>query len=219
VDTSALIQGLMLFVAFIPLVTLHEFAHAWVATRCGDDTPRLQGRVTLDSLAHIDWIGTIILPFLCTVLGGLGGHPMLLGWGRPVQVNLNRFKRRQRDDILVSAAGPAMNLIIAFVLLALMKAIDVAGGGDHVNAALPIIRLSLFLCFFNLLPIPPLDGGHITRNVLGISDEAYGAMSRYSFMFMVILFRIPGIGDTVSMLTTWALDLLARPFGWHYAAT
>jgi Zn-dependent protease len=218
-DTSALLQGLMLFVAFIPLVTLHEFAHAWVATRCGDDTPRLQGRVTIDPLAHIEWLGTIIVPFIFTVLSGLGGHPMLLGWGRPVQVNLNRFRHRRRDDILVSGAGPAINLLIAFGLLALMKAIDLAGGGNHVNSVLPIIRLSVFLCFFNLLPIPPLDGGHIARNLLGIGDEAYAAISQYSFMFMVVLFRVPGISDLVSLITTRALDLLSRPFGWQYAVS
>jgi Zn-dependent protease len=218
-ETGPLIRGLLMFVAFIPLVTLHEFAHAWVATKCGDDTPRLQGRVTLDPLAHIDWLGTIILPLIVTMLGAVAGNPMLFGWGRPVQVNLNNFNKRQRDDILVSGAGPAMNLLIAFVLLAIMKGISLAGGGDHVNAVLPIIRLSVFLCFFNLLPVPPLDGGHILRNLLGISDEAYQVMSQYSFMFLVIIFRIPAIGDLVSLITTWTLDWLARPFGWQYPAS
>src|SRR5262245_20376921 len=104
-DTGALIKGLLLFVAFIPLVTLHEFAHAWVATKCGDDTPRLQGRVTLDPLAHIDLLGTIILPLIATMLGAFAGNPLLFGWGRPVQVNLNNFNHRRRDDILVSGAG------------------------------------------------------------------------------------------------------------------
>src|SRR4051812_15072051 len=133
-DTGALIRGLLLFVAFIPLVALHEFAHAWVATRCGDDTPRLQGRVTLDPLAHIDLVGTILLPLIITVVSALGGYSMMFGWGKPVQVNLNNFNQRQRDDILVSGAGPAMNLLIAVVLLAIVKAIDLAGGGDHINA-------------------------------------------------------------------------------------
>jgi Zn-dependent protease len=214
-DTGALIRGLLLFVAFIPLVTLHEFAHAWVATRCGDDTPRLQGRVTLDPIAHIDLIGTIVLPLIMTVIGAAGGNPLLFGWGRPVLVNVNNFNHRRLDDILVSAAGPAMNLVIGFWLIALMKLIYVAGGGDHVNDVLPVIRLSILLCFFNLLPVPPLDGGHIMRNLLGISDEVYHMMSQYSFMFFVILFRIPAVGDFVSLVTTWTLDLFARPFGWH----
>ena len=218
-DTGALIRGLLLFVAFIPLVTLHEFAHAWVATRCGDDTPRLQGRVTLDPLAHIDLIGTIVLPLIMTVLGAFGGNPLLFGWGRPVQVNPNNFNRRRLDDILVSAAGPAMNLVIGFWLIALMKIMDVSGGGDHVNDVLPVIRLSIFLCFFNLLPVPPLDGGHIMRNLLNISDEVYQTMSQYSFMFLVIIFRIPAIGGLVTEITDWTLDWFSRPFGWHYSVS
>src|SRR5882672_10454547 len=104
-DTGALLHGLLLFIGFVAFVALHEFAHAWTACRCGDDTPRLQGRLTLDPIAHMDLVGTIILPLVVTVMGALGGQPLLLGWGRPVEVNLNNFRQRRRDDILVSGAG------------------------------------------------------------------------------------------------------------------
>ena len=157
---NSLIDGLVLFVAFVGLVVLHEFAHAWMAVRCGDDTPRLQHRLTLDPLAHIEWVGTIILPLVITIISATGsGSAMLFGWGRPVMVNLNNFRHRRRDDILVSGAGPAMNLLAAFGILALTKLIEVAGFESFTETGWSIARLSLFLCFFNLLPIPPLDGG------------------------------------------------------------
>ena len=214
-DTGALLHGLLLFLGFVAFVALHEFAHAWMACRCGDDTPRLQGRLTLDPVAHMDLLGTVILPLLVTVLGALGGSSMLFGWGKPVQVNLNNFRHRRQDDILVSGAGPAMNLLIAIVLLGGTKLIELAGGGSHVDTVLALARLSLFLCFFNLLPIPPLDGGHIMRNLLGISDEAYRMMSNYSFMFLLLVMRSPAVGSFISGTTDSALALLALPFGWH----
>ena len=213
-STSALLHGLLLFLAFIAFVSLHEFAHAWTACRCGDDTPRLQGRVTLDPIAHMDWLGTVILPLILVVLSGLGGNPMFFGWGRPVQVNLNNFRRRV-DDILVSGAGPAMNLLIAVALLGGMKVIEIAGGGGHFDAVLDLARLSLLLCFFNLLPVPPLDGGHIMRNLAGISDEAYHLISQYSFIFLVMIMRSDTVAVFITVLTNSALCWLALPFGWH----
>lgn len=214
-DNAALLHGLLLFLGFVAFVSLHEFAHAWTACKCGDDTPRLQGRLTLDPLAHIDLLGTIILPLAVTVLGAMGGQSMLFGWGRPVEVNLNNFRHRRFDDILVSGAGPAMNLLIAIVILGVMKAVELGGGNAHLDTLLDLARLSLFLCFFNLLPIPPLDGGHIMRNIIGMSDEAYHAMSQYSFLFLILLMRIPGVATFVSTTTESTLELLALPFGWH----
>jgi len=218
-DTAILVHGLMLFLAFVGFVALHEFAHAWTADRCGDDTPRRQGRLTLDPLAHVDWIGTVALPLLLMLMGAASGHFFLFGWGRPVQVNLNNFRVRRRDDILVSAAGPAMNLLIAIALLCLMKVIELAGDISCQNSILALAELSLFLCFFNLLPIPPLDGGHIMRNLVGMSDEVYAMMSRYSFLFFLIVMRTPAVGDFLGLLSDFALAWLARPFGWHLAVS
>jgi Zn-dependent protease len=218
-ETDNLIHGVLMFFAFVAFVTLHEYAHAWTACRCGDDTPRLQGRLTLDPLAHIDPIGTIILPLIVTVLGALGGNPILFGWGRPVQVNLANLRHRRRDDILVSGAGPAMNLLIAIALLGLMKIMELSGHEAYLNTILDLARLSLFLCFFNLLPVPPLDGGHIMRNLIGMSDEAYRAMSSYSFLFFILIMRTPAIGDFITLVTNDALDLLALSFGWHLVPT
>jgi Zn-dependent protease len=173
-DQAVLLDGVILFLGFIAFVALHEFAHAWVAVRCGDDTPRLQGRVTIDPIAHIDLLGTIILPLALVFMGAASGHLLLFGWGKPVQVNLNNFRHRRRDDILVSAAGPAMNLLLAVVMLGQMKLGSFTGIRLFESSSFfALTHLTLFLCFFNLLPIPPLDGGHILRNLIGMSDELY----------------------------------------------
>ena len=214
-NTGALVDGLLLFLAFVAFVALHEFAHAWTADRCGDDTPRLQGRLTLDPLAHIDWIGTVILPLVLVLMAAAGGGQMLLGWGKPVQVNLNNFNVRRRDDILVSVAGPFMNLLIVIALFVILRILwwFHIYSADH--AILAMAQLSMFLCFFNLLPIPPLDGGHILRNLVGISDEAYAAMSRYSFIFFLMIMRSPAVGDFLQMITNSAMGMVALPFGFH----
>lgn len=215
-DKGLLIEGLITFLGFIVFVTLHEFAHAWTADRCGDDTPRLQGRLTIDPIAHIDLIGTIILPLALVLFSAAGQNMFFFGWGKPVQVNLNNFRVRRRDDILVSIAGPFMNLIIAVVLLGVMRLGTWAGMAVFEdNTFFHLVQLTIFLCFFNLLPIPPLDGGHIMRNFLNISDEAYVQISQYSFMFFIILMRVPGISQSIDLFASHTTILLARLFGWH----
>lgn len=215
-DKNVLVEGLIGFLAFIVFVTLHEFAHAWTAVRCGDDTPRLQGRLTIDPIAHIDLIGTIILPLALILFSAAGGHSFFFGWGRPVQVNLNNFHVRRRDDILVSVAGPFMNLLIAVVMLVVMRLGTWAGlSFFEDDTFFHLVQLTVFLCFFNLLPIPPLDGGHIMRNFLNISDEAYAQISQYSFMFFIILMRVPGISQSVDLFASNTTIILARIFGWH----
>src|SRR4051812_7454205 len=215
-DQAVLLDGVILFLGFIAFVALHEFAHAWVAVQCGDDTPRLQGRVTIDPIAHIDLLGTIILPLALVLMGAASGHVMLFGWGKPVQVNLNNFRHRRRDDILVSAAGPAMNLLLAVVMLGQMKLGSFTGIRIFESSSFfELTHLTLFLCFFNLLPIPPLDGGHILRNIIGMSDEAYQEISRYSFLLFIIVMRSSAVSNFLAIFTDSVLVALASLFGWH----
>lgn len=214
-EPGILIDALILFIGFVVFVVLHEYAHAWMANRCGDDTPRLQGRLTLDPLAHIDWIGTVIVPLVMIVLGAAAGRISLFGWGRPVEVNLDNFRHRRRDDLLVSAAGPAMNFLIAVVLLLVAKVAQFVHYRAGVEIGLELAHFSLFLCFFNLLPIPPLDGAHILKNLVGMSDDTYRAISHFSFLFMIWMMRIPAIGAFVNLYTNCVLALLAWPLGWN----
>ena len=174
-------MGLPLLFAMV----LHEYAHGWVAHRCGDPTAQLQGRLTMNPLAHIDPFGTVILPLLCLVMPG----GFILGWAKPVPIDPRLMRQPRRDMALVAAAGPVMNLALAIgsaLLFALLSSIDPTIGSYSSNSddtpspdtwdtmfLLPIavmavysVLINVLLMLFNLLPIPPLDGGRILTSLL-----------------------------------------------------
>ena len=170
------------FVAGLPgliiAMVIHEYAHARMAVTLGDFTPRLMGRLTLDPRAHIDPIGLIML-FLV----------------RSVIINPNNFKKPRRDDILVSVAGPAANLIIAFVTLFLLVLFTKYAGRPS-SGAIYVLRLIIIyninFAIFNMIPIPPLDGSHILRELLP-RDLAYqfDRLERYSFLILIVFLMTP----------------------------
>src|SRR5215467_10291725 len=138
----ALLDVLLLWILTAP----HEFAHAWVATRLGDDTPRREGRVTLYPLAHVDWLGTAILPFLTSLLGG-----GFLGWGKPVRTEVAKLKGGLNGLALVALAGPISNVVLA-VILASAAVLSIHSLPALTGFAIEGVRLSLYLAIFNLLP-------------------------------------------------------------------
>jgi Zn-dependent protease len=145
-------------IAFIPLLlslSVHEWAHAWAADRLGDDTPRHQGRLTVDPFAHVDFVGTALLPFL--------GVPF--GWAKPVVFNPNRLRGSERRGVmLVALAGPASNLVLAFGCLGVSLVLGAAGAPDSLEQlARTAAWMNLFLAVGNLLPIPPLDGSRVVE--------------------------------------------------------
>lgn len=196
---SAIIEGLLTYLCFIPLLTFHEWAHAWVAWKCGDDTAYHQGRVTLNPVAHMELLGTVILPlvgiFLSLSSSALAGF--IIGWGRPVPVNISNLRNPRRDDTLVALAGPAINVLLAFALLALAKIGAVSGFNQLGDVFIRMAILSLFLCFFNLLPIPPLDGSHVLKNLIGMSYETYWKLCQYGFLAVIIAINIPAVRGIV----------------------
>ncbi|MFM1769697.1 MAG: hypothetical protein RJA22_2226 [Verrucomicrobiota bacterium] len=213
-NPEALSQGLAAYLCVVLIVTVHEFGHAWMASRCGDDTARSQGRVTLNPLAHIDMLGTVIIPLLMIVLTSTGQGRLagfLIGWGKPVPVNPSYFRHRVRDDILTAMAGPFMNVVL--MVAALMAARVAAFGNVDVviEAGLQMASISMYLFFFNLIPVPPLDGSHVLRHAVGMREETFLNFSRYGFFVVVVLIQIPlvrqflGVATMTSVQVTWRL--------------
>ena len=147
---------------FVLALTVHEFAHAFLADRFGDPTPRLAGRVTLNPLAHLDPLGTLLLFFAN------------FGWAKPVPIDSRHFSRPILDEIQVALAGPFANLCLAVVTGIFLRVIPV--GPTVVQAAIFIVVLNLNLMIFNLLPIPPLDGSHFLKILLG--EEVYWRLAQ-----------------------------------------
>jgi len=205
----------MLFLGLVVLLTFHEFGHAWVAWKCGDDTARLQGRVSLNPLVHIDLIGTVILPLLMIFLSitGSGLGRFLVGWAKPVPVNPHNLRNPKMDDILVTLAGPWMNLMLAVILVGLARASLLAHLNSPAIECMKMAHLSLILCFFNLLPIPPLDGSQVLRVVTGMSYETYFRFARYGFLILIVVLQIPGVRETLSSVTMKSQVIIAGWFG------
>ena len=201
---TAFVIAVFEFVLLIFSLSFHECAHAWMASRLGDQTARLQGRVTLNPIYHVDPIGTLLFPALMIfgpLLGGgaLGGY--LVGWAKPTPVITRNFKNIKRDDNLVTLAGPVSNLLLAFCgFLGLVAIIlfthnlppeqetmssSIEGLATLCQLAI-LVNLALF--FFNLLPIPPLDGSRILRNFLPYGAlNAFDRMGILSYVLMIFV--------------------------------
>lgn len=186
------------------LTTPHEFAHAWVATKLGDDTPRLQGRVTLNPLAHVDWIGTVLLPAV-TSLSGAG----FLGWGKPVNTNPSKLRGGLNGMALVALAGPASNVVFA-VVLAAVAAATVRANVAVANFAAQGVTLSLYLALFNLIPVPPLDGSKLLL-AARFPVQIYSMVARYGFLLLILMMAYTHVGYTLS---DWSTEGARAILGW-----
>jgi Zn-dependent protease len=192
------------FIVLLFSLSFHEAAHAWTSYRFGDDTGKLQGRITLNPIAHIDPIGTILFPLLSSI----GGLP-LLGWAKPVQTNPLLWRDKTKANIMVSAAGPLSNFILAVVAFIIIKALLMSGvlllnGGYYTlvvaqpgqptfMSALAVflsvlLLLNVLLGVFNFIPVPPLDGSHILEEMLprGMA-EAYYQIRPFGFILLYLL--------------------------------
>ena len=160
----------LITIAIIPLlfaIVVHEVAHGWVARQLGDDTAYLMGRLTLNPLKHIDPIGTILVPLILILTVGFA-----FGWAKPVPVNFNNLRNRRRDTALVAAAGPFANLLMAIAWALIAKLASLLPDSIAMLTS-PLILMSMFgmiinaiLMVFNLIPIPPTDGGRIATSLL-----------------------------------------------------
>ena len=222
IDTAAILQGLLLYLCFIPVLTFHEFAHAWTSHKCGDDTAKNEGRVSLNPIVHMEVIGTVILPlaaiFMTMVQPVLAGF--IIGWGKPVPVDLNNLRNPRRDDTLIALAGPAMNLILAVICMGFVKVgflLKMKGmneaGEMIINIGILLVQVNLVLAFFNMMPIPPLDGSHVLWNLAGFSWESYFKAMQFGFIAVIVAINVPGVREFLGKMVIGGMVLLMKLYG------
>ena len=196
-----------MWMCLVVLLSFHEYGHAWAAYKCGDDTARLMGRMTINPIVHNDPIGTVLFPWIMILLPIMGMElPIaIFGWAKPVPVNPINYEHRVRGDVFVSMAGPAMNVLLAVLLMVLYRAavempIDLSNGAV-VHKLREIAFISMILCVFNLIPIPPLDGSHVMRHVIRMSEETYLRIAQFGFIILIIAINV---FPELFMIVGWA---------------
>ena len=191
-DISTLLYSASIWVLpAVTAITLHEAAHGWVAWKLGDDTAKRAGRVSFNPARHIDTFGTIVLPGILLVMQA----PFLFGYAKPVPVDFSRLRRPRRDMIWVAAAGPGINLAMAYLAALLMYLTvlfpDVARPWLFQNLKNALL-LNVVLAVFNLLPLPPLDGSRMVLGLLpGWLAVRYARLERYGMAVIVALLVVP----------------------------
>ena len=199
--------------ALLFAVSCHESAHGWVAWKCGDPTAKDLGRISLNPLRHIDPVGSVLLPALLA----FSGAPVF-GWARPVPIVLARTRNRRRAHLLISAAGPVSNLLLAIAWALPAMALRPAAAGGALPPellfylAFSSVLINVVLALFNLLPIPPLDGFGVVESLLPSSLEpAARGMRRYGMILLVVVIFSGGLqlllGPPLRVLSGWLLGL------------
>lgn len=189
------------FAVVLFAISIHEAAHGWTANFFGDPTAKLQGRVTLNPIAHIDLVGTIIFPLLLIAMGA-----PVFGWAKPVMVNPYNLRNPKRDHMFIAAAGPGSNIIasvstiIIFIILKRLNIITLMNPGIIALILFYLIVINIFLAIFNLIPSPPLDGSGIIEGLLkGQALESYQKIKPFGFIILIVI------------IYAGFLDILARP--------
>ena len=201
-----LMSELMMLPGIIIGLAFHEFAHAKVAYKLGDPTPKMQGRVTINPLAHIDPVGLAALLFVG------------FGWGVPVQINPSKFRHRRRDELMVALAGVTMNLIIAIVFAIIAKVLYMTAGAVFLSSGVGsilwfmimyVIQINLVLMIFNLIPCPPLDGFSIISEIFNIKHtEFYWTLYRYGNWILIALIIFGRTGMIISPCVQFFMSVL-----------
>jgi Zn-dependent protease len=205
---QTIVNALFQLIAFLFAISFHESAHAWMASRCGDPTARMLGRVTLNPLKHIDPVGTVLMPLIALITS----FPVI-GWAKPTPVDPHNFKNPVWDDIKTSVVGPISNFVVAGGAVAVMAAISLASGTgrglvewmaryyqpnrmpEGTSILVPLVvffyqlmQINVVLAVFNLIPVPPLDGSHVLRHFLSEPvRRAYDSVGIFGLLALVYL--------------------------------
>lgn len=191
------LKGMLYMIpAILVAITCHEFAHGFVSYRLGDPTPKRDGRLSLNPLAHLDIVGT-----LCLLLFGMG-------WAKPVQINPGSYKSRKVGTVLVSLAGPLMNYLLAFLGLLLYVAVNMAGYGGIWFFYLAAINIGLGT--FNLIPVPPLDGSHVLEELVPGVRGIYGRVGRFAMPILVLCLYTGILKKPLDFVNDAVLGAMAR---------
>lgn len=193
-----LIQKIIIYsIPVVFAITVHEVAHGWMASRLGDQTARMMGRLTLNPVKHIDPVGTIMVPVIMLMF-----TPFMLGWAKPVPVNWRNLRHPRRDMAWVAVAGPAANLLMLVIWALLAKFILLSGTGNSeyglpfMAMAMGGILINIVLIVLNLLPVPPLDGSRIVSSLLPPrSAILYNRLEPYGLMIVLVLMATGILGD------------------------
>jgi Zn-dependent protease len=213
---NVLLQIAMWLVPLVIAIVFHEIAHGLVARWLGDNTAADLGRLSLNPIKHVDPFGTVILPLLLAL-----SHAPMFGWAKPVPVNYRRLRNPRRDMVLVALAGPGMNLLLALLgTIALAATLSLTSDPDSLATtviagnALNFVLINIFLGVFNLLPIPPFDGGHVVEGLLPRSlAKPFRRIGRYSLLvFMILILVLPAISpkaDVIGRVVSPLVDHIA----------
>ncbi|HEX5887200.1 MAG TPA: site-2 protease family protein [Pyrinomonadaceae bacterium] len=218
-NPEELIPQLVIYMVVLLLaISAHEAAHAWMSYKFGDDTARLLGRITLNPTAHIDPIGTLLIPIVGFIVGAMGVNFFLIGWGKPTPVNPLRWRQKDLANVMVSLAGILANLLIATIAFIIFKVLLMTSLGAAIPDSMvePVVLFLRYLLFmnvslavFNLLPFPPLDGSKVLETFLPDSMQpVLAALEQYGYLILMVLMYMGVFGlimTPVARLVTYLL--------------
>jgi len=222
-NENTLYQIAVWLVPLVIAIVFHEVAHGLVARRLGDPTAAQSGRLTLNPIRHVDPVGTLILPMLLAL-----AHAPIFGWAKPVPVNYQRLRNPRRDMVLVALAGPGMNLLLAVIGSLVLAATVWASGGEPTPGtlfvaqnAINFVLINIFLAIFNLIPLPPFDGGHVVQGLLPPrAAVSFGKIGRYSlFVLIFLLLVLPMLSPSADIVRRVVSPIVNGIAGWLLGMT
>lgn len=218
-NPELLIPQLVIYMVVLLLaISAHEAAHAWMSYKFGDDTARLLGRITLNPTAHIDPIGTLLIPIVGFIVSQMGLNFFLIGWGKPTPVNPLRWRNKDLANVMVSIAGILANLLIAIIAFTIFKVLLMTRAGDAIPDSMvePVVLFLRFMLFmnvslavFNLLPFPPLDGSKVLETFLPESMQpVLAVLEQYGYLLLMVLMYLGVFGLIMAPVYQFVMYLL-----------